>query len=77
VLVQCEDSLWHTALVLTCSPNAKCEVRLESSRRTREVDLHCILPLRKLDVSNFLFTPGNQTTSQILGVMNIVTAQYE
>lgn len=66
VLVQCEDSLWHTALVLTCSPNTKCEVRLESSRMTREVDLHCILPLSKLDVSNFLFTPGNPTTSDPL-----------
>jgi len=45
VLVKCEDCLWHRAVVLTCSSADKCEVKLESSGKTVEVALHCILPL--------------------------------
>jgi hypothetical protein len=51
VLVKCEDCLWHRAVVLTCSSEQKCEVKLESSGRTVEVALHCILPLGMCDGS--------------------------
>jgi len=49
VLVKCEDCLWHRAVVLTCSSVDKCEVKLESSGKTLEVALHCILPLGMCD----------------------------
>lgn len=45
VLVKCEDCLWHRAVVLTSSSQDKWQVKLESSGRTVDVDLHCILPL--------------------------------
>jgi hypothetical protein len=45
VLVKCDDNLWHRAVVLTSSSKMKCEVKLESSGKTIEVDLHCIHPL--------------------------------
>jgi hypothetical protein len=51
VLVKCEDCLWHRAVVLTCSSADKCEVKLESSGKTVEVALHCILPLGMCDTS--------------------------
>lgn len=45
MLVKCDDNLWHGAVVLTCSSKTKCEVKLESSGKAKEVDLHWILPL--------------------------------
>lgn len=45
VLVKCDDNLWHRAVVLTSSSKTKCEVKLESSGKMKETDLHCILPL--------------------------------
>jgi len=51
VLVKCKDCLWHRAVVLMCSSEDKCEVKLESSGKTVEVALHCILPLGKCDTS--------------------------
>jgi hypothetical protein len=50
ILVKCDDNLWHRAVVLTSSSKTKCEVKLESSGRTTEVDLHCILPLGMFDI---------------------------
>ncbi|KDR13643.1 zinc finger CCCH-type with G patch domain-containing protein [Zootermopsis nevadensis] len=57
ILVKYDDNLWHRAVVLTSSSKSKCEVKLESSGKTTEVDLHCILPLDdgedlELDSSN-------------------------
>ncbi|GFG29934.1 hypothetical protein Cfor_09951 [Coptotermes formosanus] len=45
VLVKCEDCLWRRAVVLTNSSQDKWVVKLESSGKTMEVALHCILPL--------------------------------
>jgi hypothetical protein len=48
VLVKHDDNLWHRAVVQVSSSKAKCEVKLESSNKTAEVELHCILPLGML-----------------------------
>jgi hypothetical protein len=53
VLVKCDDNLWHRAVVLTSSSKTKCEVKLELSGKTKEADLHCVLPLGMFDVSSF------------------------
>jgi hypothetical protein len=54
ILVKCDDNLWHRAVVLTSSTTSvsksKCEVKLESSGKMIEVDLHCILPLGMFDI---------------------------
>ncbi|PNF16311.1 hypothetical protein B7P43_G10830 [Cryptotermes secundus] len=75
VLVKGDDNLWHGAVVLTCSSKTKCEVKLESSGKAKEVDLHWILPLGDAQASEDSSSDESSGDELAIGVDPVLVKQ--